>query len=508
MKKIESIIIFGGGTSGWLTAAYMTKNLAAPIRITLIEDASAGPIGVGEGTQPLTAKFLYECGIEAKDWMKPSKAAFKYGVELVGWNDEPYFVDNDAIQNYMATTSLFTSKYFINKPYKEFADWYPAYRLAKENVSPKLSEALDHNFGQGPDGYGAVHFSAYDIITTLKNIIGNRINYVDAKITQVETNDNGISALIDESGNRYSSDLYLDCSGFNSTLLEKTLGAEYVSYKDSGWLFNDRAVAIPTPYTNPESECHPYTKATAMNAGWRWTIPTYHRVGNGYVYSSDYITPEEAEQELRESLNDFTSPAKHLKMRCGTHKAIAVKNVCAVGLAAGFVEPLEATGITFTTAVARSVTDILNGFQGQWTDQSRDFINQGWYEMSIEILTFVWSHYYFSNKNDTKYWQDIKKLKITDLPTDAQFILSKYYPVLGDFVFFSPQSMFSSQQWFSMIHAGGGYKSNAGKVITAKEKEYMKIFLDQGTARVDAVIENFPNHYKFLKEWYDGWTVE
>lgn len=508
MKTINEIIIFGGGTSGWLSAAYLRKNLSFPAKITLIEDASAGPIGVGEGTQPLTAKFLYECGIEAKHWMKPSNAAFKYGVELTGWNEEPYFVDNDAVQNYMATTSLYVSDYFIEKPYSEYAKWYPAYQLAKNNTSPKLTENIDHNFAQGPDGYGAVHFSAYDIIKTIKSILGNTIDYVDTKISKAETDSNGITKLIDKDGKEYSADLYIDCSGFNSILLEKTLGAEYVSYQENGWLLNDSAVAMPTQYKDPESECHPYTKATTMKAGWRWTIPTYHRIGNGYVYSSKFITPEEAEQELRETLNDFETPVKHLKMRCGTHKQIALKNVCAVGLAAGFVEPLEATGITFTTAVVKSINDLLNIFQGQWNEEVTDRINQGWYEMCVEILTFVWSHYYFSSRNDTPFWQAIRSQKITDLPTDAQYMLNQYYPVLKDFIFFSPQSMFSSQQWFSMLHAGGAYSETAGKVLSSKEKKYLEIFLKQGTNRVNEVIENFPNHYEFLKDWYDGWTVE
>ena len=507
MKRIESIIIFGGGTSGWLTAAYITKNLSFPVKITLIEDTSKGPIGVGEGTQPLTAQFLYACGIEAKHWMKPSNAAFKYGVELTGWNDEPYFVDNDAIQNYMATTSLYVSDYFIEKPYSDYAAWHPAYNLAKENVSPKLSQNIDSNFGQGPDGYGAVHFSAYDIIDTLKTLIGNSINVVDTKITNAESDINGISKLKDLNGKEYTADLYIDCSGFNSLLLEKTLGSEFVSYKDNGWLLNDSAVAIPTQYTNPEEECHPYTKATTMNAGWRWTIPTYQRVGNGYVYSSDYITPEEAEKELRESLNEWDAPAKHLKMRCGTHREIALKNVCAVGLAAGFVEPLEATGITFTTAVVRSICDLLNMFNGVWNDQVTDNLNQGWYEMNLEILTFVWSHYYFSSRNDTEYWKAIRSQKITDLPTDSQYILNQYYPVLKKFIFFSKQSMFSSQQWFSMLHAGGAYKDIKNN-ITSKERQYLELFLKQNTNRVDSVKDIFPNHYKFLKDWYDGWTVE
>ena len=148
-------------------------------------------------------------------------------------------------------------------------------------------------------------------------------------------------------------------------------------------------------------------------------------------------------------------------MRCGSHKEVAKKNVVGIGLAAGFIEPLEATGITFTTSLAKSVTDLLNLNGMNWDDKVRDFINQGFYEMSTEILAFVWSHYHFSKKDDTPYWKAIREQKLTDLPSDAQHIISQYWPKPKPFLFFSQQSMFTSIQWWSMIHAGGGYNTSS-----------------------------------------------
>ena len=499
---VRKIIIFGGGTSGWLTAAYLTNNLAEPVEIQLIEDASKGPIGVGEGTQPLTASFLYKCGITAKDWMKPSNASFKYGVELTGWNDKPYFVDNDTVNNVVPAPHIPVSKYFIDKPYSEFAKWHPAYRLAKSNTATKLDSEIDVNFNVGLDSYGAVHFSAYDIIDTIKKLILDRINYVDTKIVQVGTDVSGITKLIDADGKEYAGDLYIDCSGFQSILLGKTLKEDFISYNK--WLLNDSAVAIPTQYTNPEEECFPYTKATTMNAGWRWTIPTYHRVGNGYVYSSKHITPEEAEAELREPIGEYDAPANHLKMRIGSYKNIAVKNVVGVGLAAGFIEPLEATGITFTTALVTSLAELLNLSGNQWTEQPQAMINRGFYEMNVEILTFIFAHYYFSTRNDTPYWQDVRKQRIEDLPDDARMILSQYYPYPKDFIFFSPNSMFNSVQWWSMLHAGGAYP-NARCDLTDEQKKYIEHFMKVQDVRVDSSKELFGNHYEFLKKWYKEW---
>jgi tryptophan halogenase len=499
MNKVQKIIIFGGGTSGWLSAAYLVRNLETPCEITLIEDTSLGPIGVGEGTQPLTAQFLFQCGIDPDHWMKTSDASFKLGVELVGWNEDPYFVDNDGIQTSMIAEDFYTSDYFIDKPYKEFAEFHPAYRFAKANLSPKLVRHLDTSFGSGLEGFGAVHFNAYKILDTLKSLIGDKIIHVDTKITAVDKDMHGITRLKDDKGQVYSADLYIDCSGFNSLLLEKTLGVPFESYNT--WLPNDRAVVIPTQYKNPQEECHPYTKATAMNSGWMFTIPNFKRIGNGYVYSSKFISDEDAEKELREKIGEFEAPARHVKMRCGHRKEIAHKNVVAVGLSAGFVEPLEATGITFTTAVVRSLADLLNMNRNIWNQQAKVMLNRGFYEMATEILAFVWSHYHFSTKDDTPFWQHIRSQKITDLPPDAQWILSHFYPHPGRFLYFSKNSMFSVVQWFSMLHAGGAYK-NYDKPQRPFEKEYGQYFVDVQNYRVDEAKKLFKNHYDYLVEWY------
>jgi tryptophan halogenase len=499
IHRVRKIIVFGGGTSGWLTAAYLVKNLNIPTEVVLIEDSSAGPLGVGEGTQPFTAQFIYDCGITPEMWMKDSDASFKLGVELVGWNQDPYFVDNDSSDNCVVAENLYTPEYFANKPYEEFSKWHPAYNLAKANKSLKIKDHLDLNFQMGPQGYGAVHFNAYKIIDTVKKLIIDKITYVDTKIENIGKDIHGITKLVGNDGVEYKADLYLDCTGFQSLLIGKTLETPFQSYSE--WLPNDRAVVIPTQYTDPQQECFPYTRATAMNSGWMFTIPNFTRIGNGYVYSSKFISDEDAEKELREKIGEFEASARLIKMRCGFQKAIAVKNACAIGLSAGFVEPLEATGITFTTSVVKSVTDLLNMYNNLWNEEVKTHLNRGFYEMSVEILTFVWAHYHFSTKNDTPYWQHIRSIKITDLPKESQYVLGHYYPNPPKFLFFSPASMFNCVQWFSMIHAGGAYKDVAYD-IDPKVNQYYEYFLDTLSYKTKKAKELFPNHYDYLKEWY------
>lgn len=499
MKKIQNIIIVGGGTSGWLTAAYLTRNLRIPANITLIEDVSAGPIGVGEGTQPLTAKFLYQCGLKAKDWMKPAQAAFKHGVEMVGWTDETYFVDNDVNNNCMIAEDIYTSDYFLDKTVAERNAWHPAYRLAQANCSPKFYEHLDANPGVGPESYGAVHFSAYEIINSIQMLTQDRITHVDARISTVNQDHTGIQNLVDDNNNTYTADLYIDCTGFASQLLEGAMASPWTSYED--YLPVDRAVVLQTNYTDPESQCHPYTRATTMTAGWRFTIPILTRIGNGYIYSSRHISDEEAEAELRSAVGRQDGTAKFLNMKCGTHKEVSRKNVVAVGLAAGFVEPLEATGITFTTAAVQNLTELLNYNNMLWNDWARSEYNTAFNAMVTEILAFVWSHYHWSTRCDTPFWQQVRSQPITALPPAAQQILNLFLPTPRRFMFASRTSMFNVWQWFCVLHAGGAY-CNQTSQLNSQQHKYSEYVLDAIGYRTTSAMSRLKNHYQYLKEWY------
>lgn len=492
---IRKIVIFGGGTSGWLTAAYLTKNLRFKPEIVLIEDSKLGPIGVGEGTQPATARFLADCGISPQAWMKDSNASFKYGVELTGWVDKPYFVDNDTFQTHLIADDFYTSEYFANKDHQEFVDWLPSYQLAKANKSPKVAGVYDFNFNLPSGNFGAVHFAAFDIIKTIKNLILDQITYVDVKIESIEKDDKGIRCLVAEDGTKHSADLYIDCTGFRSILLNQ-LDVPFHSYDE--WLPCDRAVALPTQYTNPSEQCFPYTKATTMTSGWRWTIPIYNRIGNGYVYSSNFISDDEAEHELRTAVNEWDAPANRLKMRCGRVDKIAHKNVCAVGLSAGFVEPLEATGITFTTATVRRLASAINQ-TGSLTYDHRSYLNQSFYEMVTEIFAFVWCHYHYSTRCDTPFWQSIRHQSYDALPDDVKYIIDMQRGSPSKNMFMSQQSMFNTVHWFSVLHAGGAYKNQ--QLDPAKEV-YGRYYTASQSQRIELAKQLSPNQYDFLKSWY------
>jgi tryptophan halogenase len=498
--KAKKIIIFGGGTTGWLTAAYMVNNIKFPCEITLIESLKIGPIGVGEGTQPATARFLYDAGLDPKTWMKPSDAVFKLGVEFEGWTEKNFFVDNDFVENTQIGPNLYTTDYFIDKPIEDYESFIPAYKLAKNNKSPKLA-GLDTNYAQtGDRQFGAVHFSALGIVDSLKSLVGNRITAVDTEIIKINSDSDGITDLIDKEGNSYSADLYIDCTGFSSLLLGKELGVDFLPVNDI--LPCDRAVAMPKQYTNPKEECHPYTKATTMKAGWRWTIPIFNRIGNGYVYSSKYITPEEAEQELRDAIGEYEAKANHLTMKCGIHKLVAHKNVIAAGLSAGFVEPLEATGITFTTKAVEILTHLLNVNQGIWSNNSKSLLNESYQRMFWEIVAFVWAHYHFSTRKDTEFWKDISKQQVSKLPEVVTETIKQFVPSPHRSFFLHPESSFHVGHWFQVLHPGGAYEDH-GKMLNGDIEKYAEYFIENQKYRTEKILEMFPNHYDFLKQWYE-----
>jgi tryptophan halogenase len=492
---VKHIIIAGGGTSGWLTAAYLLKNLHTPTAITLIESTSIGPIGVGEGTQPYTTTFLRACGLEPRAWMPYCDAAYKLGVEFTGWNQQQFFVDNDSVRTHDTGRGL-NHLAWLGKSSQEYHAWLPAYRLAKNNISPKLTEDLDFVVGSDSSAE-AVHFNAVKIVETLKALIKDQITYYDADILRVTSDAQGVTGLELSTGETLSADLYIDCTGFRSLLLEQTLGVSHVSINDL--LPCDRAVAIPTQYTDPARECHPYTKSTAMTAGWRWTIPTFGRVGNGYVYSSRFISKAVAEQELRDSIQEYTAPAVHLDMRCGYKETIAVKNVVAVGLSAGFVEPLEATGITFTTKTVEVLAHYLNSFDNRFDLTVQASINDYFVTMIKEIIAFVFLHYATADKCDTDFW---KSFKDTPMPLWIAQVASEFeHSPPRDLRKFGVYEMFHSGQWFQLFNTNDRYKNRANE-LSHEELVYHTIHQEMLTTRTDMEIKLFPNHYEFLRDWY------
>ena len=372
------------------------------VSIRVIESPDIGIIGVGEGSTPQLKAFFDEIGVAESEWMPKCNATYKTGITFAGWSAIPGF--DEYFHPFPARTDRDTAQAFVYNCFlrRERVDvdvspnhyFLPAY-LAANKLGPLPSDNFPF-----PVSYG-YHFDSYLVGEFLREKAADYgVETISDKIVDVRLGQNGdIEALVNESGDEYEADFFVDATGFRSLLLQQTLKVEFDSFEEN--LFNDAAVVLPTERDGVPN-CQ--TIATAMRHGWRWDIPLTHRTGNGYVYSSQFCDADSAEQELREALGmlDSDVEARHLKMRVGQVRNHWHKNCLAVGLSQGFIEPLEATALHL---VQETVKRFIQLFEqgGFGNDQCARFnsIIRARFE---GIRDYIVCHYKVNSRSDTEYW--------------------------------------------------------------------------------------------------------
>lgn len=485
----SSVIILGGGTAGWMAANLLQKRWgAAGTQVTLIESKDIGIIGVGEGSTPQLKTFFDELGISEAEWMPRCNATYKAGIEFVGWSDRPgherYFhpfacaVDPFTEQTFFAATQL--RRRGADVPAHP-DDFYLATRIARDGRAPLAPANFPFAIGYG------YHFDAYLVGATLRDFaVARGVGHETATIAEVRLSEQGdIAELVAEDGRRFSADLYLDASGFRATLIEGALKEPHRSFGDN--LFNDSAVVTPTAL--PAAGAKAQTTATAATAGWIWHIPLTNRAGNGYVYSSRYIDPDDAAAELRRHCGVAAdAEVRLLKMRCGRVERSWVRNCLAIGLAQGFLEPLEATALHVVLATVQGFTDA-------YERGDRDGFNAAIARRYEGIRDYIVCHYRTALRRDTPYWRDASghdrlsdslKGVVTAWFTGAdleQEVLSQ-----GIENYYAPMS------WHVMLGGYGNYP--APEKLTALPES--PIDLAEVTRFVSGCALNFPSHAEAL----------
>lgn len=394
------VVVLGGGSAGWITAALLARAWGGD-RITVIESPEIGIIGVGEGSTP-QLKFLFDhLGIAEADWMAACDATCKLGIRFTGWSARPGF--ESYFHPFPGPVDLHTEPGFSHNVMlarRGFAvpahpdGWFLAATLAEEGKGPH--PAANFPF---PPSYG-YHFDAFKLGAFLRDwCVARGVSHVPAKVSEVALADNGdVAALVLDDGRRIAGDIFVDCSGFRSLILQEALDEPFVSYTDA--LFADRAVVLPT--AAPE-EFRPQTEAIAMAAGWRWSIPLTTRTGNGYVYASRFIADADAEAELRAAIGVGEEVgARFLSMKVGRVARSWHRNCLAAGLAQGFVEPLEATAlhIVITTAMDFARSYAAGGF----AHVHRDAFNQAIAARYDGIRDYIVAHYRM-NQREGEFWR-------------------------------------------------------------------------------------------------------
>ena len=403
MKLPARICILGGGTAGWMAACLLNDRWGPKgTKVTLIESSEIGIIGVGEGSTPQLKAFFDRLGIGEAEWMPRCNATYKVGIAFHGWSDDPgherYF------HPFPSALDVHTAgEFFANARLRRHAVDVPAHpdpffvaaRMADEKRAPLNPDNFP--FAQS---YG-YHFDAVLVGGYLREVATSRgVDHVDAKIAEVDLNADGdVATLIAEDGQRFDADYFVDASGFRALIIEGALGEPHRSFGDN--LFNDRAVVTPTPL--PADGPGVATKATALSAGWAWHIPLTNRVGNGYVYSSRYIDDDAAAAELRQHLGlEASAEVRHLRMKVGRVENSWVRNCLAIGLAQGFIEPLEATALHIVMA---TVENFIVAFEDRGEDGRIDF-NADIARRYEGIRDYIVCHYRAARRSDTDYWRD------------------------------------------------------------------------------------------------------
>ena len=409
--RVRNIVIVGGGTAGWMAACYLTAVLATPredqrVSITLIESKDIGIVGVGEATLAHIKQIMLAIGIDEGDFMRCCNATFKNAIRFDNFRakGETFwhpFTQLSHVNSYaMVNLWLAARQAGYKGSYAEAVAQDPA--MCLKFLAPKRP---DHQPYDGLVNY-AYHIDTIELGRYLRQLgVQRGVRHVVDLVTDTARTEGGdIAHVTTAEHGDIAGDLFIDCTGFRSLLLGKTLGEPFRSFGDA--LFNDAAVAMRVPHAEGLQDIRPYTTCSAQDAGWIWNIPLYQRTGTGHVYSSAHMDKDTAEQALR----DYIGPAcegivaNHIPMRIGRSQRAWVQNVVSLGLSGGFIEPLESTGIYLTELGLTLLRDHFPTKSTMATFAKR--YNRHMASYYDEIRDFITMHYCLTDRTDTEYWRD------------------------------------------------------------------------------------------------------
>ncbi|PCD03657.1 tryptophan halogenase [Sphingomonas spermidinifaciens] len=497
-NAVRKVVIAGGGTAGWMTAAALAADLAdAGLEIELVESPEIGTIGVGEATVPFIHTFNRMLGLDQADFMRRCNATFKLGIEFVGWRDVgesyfhsfaqfgPNFKDVSFYHMYLRYAALMAAK-GADVPIEASNVGAVAARHSRFRHPHTVEKS-----GLPPHHY-AFHFDAAlyaDYLRTYATARG--VRHISGRIVEVaQVPETGfIKSLRLEDGRVLAGDLFVDCTGLAGLLIEKTLGSGYEEWKH--WLPCDRAVAVPCAKA---ASPIPYTQASAEASGWRWRIPLQHRTGNGMVYSGAFADSDDAvEARLMEAIDGEPLAApRRIRFTPGRRREVWVKNCVSVGLASGFLEPLESTNIHLVQSIAFK---LLSYFPDRHFDQREiDAFNA---EMQLEIehiRDFIILHYKVTEREDTPFWAYCKHMSV---PDSLQARIDMFRP--HGRLFVKPGEFFTYNSWLSVMHGQGLRADRLVRQIDRLTDEEVIAYFEAFNGRVASVVASMPAHDAYLQ---------
>ncbi len=491
-NRITDIVIVGGGTAGWMTAAALSKVLTNGYSIKLIESDEIGIVGVGEATIPMIKLYNQALDLDENDFLRKTKGSFKLGIEFVNWGKvgDSYIHGFGKIGQDLGLISFY--QYWLKMHHAGKAANLEEYSINTEAARHgKFMRAVtDRPNSPLADIAYAYHFDAGLYARFLREYgEGRGVKRIEGKIGNVvqRAEDGYIEAVVLESGKRIDGQLFVDCSGFRGLLIEQTLKTGYEDW--SHWLPCDRAVAVPCASAGPLT---PYTRSTARESGWQWRIPLQHRTGNGYVFSSRFISEDEATAKLMANLDgEALAEPRPLRFVTGKRKNFWNKNVIAIGLASGFMEPLESTSIHL---IQSSIARLTAFFPHAGFDQSDidEFNAHSHFEFD-RIRDFLIVHYHATERDDTPFWDYVRTMQI---PESLQRRMDLFRS--NGRIFREANEMFAEVSWLQVMHGQRMQVNHYHPLVDLYPEEKITEYLHSIRGVIGNCVKAMPTHEEFI----------
>ena len=495
--RVRSVLVVGGGSSGWMAATMLATYMAKDASVTLVESDAIGIVGVGEATIPPIKQFNNFLRIDEKAFVSETQGTFKLGIEFHNWGriGDRYLHQFGRSAREIDEAVKIHHWWLVGRlageaDYPAYEELFPARALCKRDAF-----AAPRGIQRDPlsrHAY-AYHFDAHLYAKHLRKIAEERgAKRVEGKITSVERDgeSGNVAAVVLESGERLEADLFIDCSGFRSLLLGSELDEPYEDW--SKWLPADRALAVPTE--RGDGPLTPYTKGIAHEVGWQWRIPLQHRTGNGHVYSSAFSSDEEAEQRLLETLD--TSPLgdpRLIKFTTGRRRRAWVGNVIAVGLSAGFLEPLESTSIHL---VQSALERLVQMFPSRNMDPDlRDMFNAKTQQEWESIRDFVIAHYHVTGRDDSEFWNYTRTMEIPDSLQQVLDTWARHGLLAAD-----GGHLFQLGSWSAILLGQRLFPERVHGLADRVDPAYAAQRMREIVAELDRLAASQPSHANFVEQ--------
>ena len=492
MRPLKRILIVGGGSAGWMAAALLSKLFKGLYEITLIESDAIGIIGVGEATIPAIKKYNELLDLDENEFMQRTQGSFKLGIQFVDWVNlgTSYIHGFGVIGRDLGW--LRAHQYWLNARQRgtapDFAEMSINTAAALENrfmrAEPKMADSPLGHIGH------AFHFDAALYVKYLRGRAeAAGVTRQEGKVVDValDADDGFVRSVTLESGQVLEADLFIDCSGFRGLITEQALKTGYEDW--SRWLPCDRAMALPCPRVEPMT---PYTRATARPAGWQWRIPLQHRTGNGHVYSSRYMDDAEAERILLDNLDGppLAEPNR-IRFLTGKRRKVWNKNCVALGLASGFLEPLESTSIHLVQSTLIRLIRLLPdaGFDEATV---AEFNRQTDFEYE-RIRDFIILHYKATERDDSEFWRYCRDMEIPDTLQRKMDLWRA-----NGRIFREDEELFAEESWIQVFLGQGMIPRGYDPMVDLRSSSEIDAFLGNVTGVIRKCVDRMPDHAAYV----------